>query len=271
MLPLWLLPIIGIGVATIGSMVGLGGGFILMPILIILFPEHTASTLTCISLMVVFINATSSSLRNLSSGIGDVRTALIMVIVAIPAAVLGSLATRFVGRSLFDPIFGTLLVLGAIYILLKRTPAGQNAEDIKKANRHIQEKNGSDYTFFVNEKLAATISPVIGFVSSFFGIGGGVIHVPALVYLIKVPTRVATSTSLLLLVPTSLVGVLTHLTTGQFEGAWTTPVLLGIGASFGGQIGTYLSKITNQQIILSILALVLMLVGARQIITIFLA
>lgn len=264
MIPLGFLPVIGILVAAIGSLVGLGGGFILVPILLLLFPEYSASTITCISLLVVFINATSSSLRNLRSGVGDTRTAIIMIIFAIPAASLGSYATRFIERSAFDPIFGLLLVFGAIYILIKRDPGTRDTTD-EVNNRHIQEKNGPLYVFYVNEKLAAAISPAVGFVSSFFGIGGGVIHVPSLVYLLRVPTRVATSTSLLLLVPTSLVGVITHISTGQFEGEWIIPILLGIGASIGGQIGSYLSKITNQRTVLLILAFVLMLVGARQI------
>ena len=265
MIPLGFLPLIGIFVAAIGSLVGLGGGFILVPILLFLFPEYSASTITCISLLVVFINATSSSLRNLRSGVGDTRTAIIMVIFALPAASLGSYTTRFIERATFDPFFGLLLVLGAIYILIKRDPGTKDTTNDIKNNRHIQEKNGSTYDFYVNEKLAATISPAVGFVSSFFGIGGGVIHVPSLVYLIRVPTRVATSTSLLLLVPTSFVGVLTHISTGQFEGEWIIPILLGIGASIGGQIGSYLSKVTNQKTVLLILAFVLMLVGARQI------
>ena len=132
MIPLGFLPLIGIFVAAIGSLVGLGGGFILVPILLFLFPEYSASTITCISLLVVFINATSSSLRNLRSGVGDTRTAIIMVIFALPAASLGSYTTRFIERATFDPVFGLLLVLGAIYILIKRDPGTKDTtNDIK--------------------------------------------------------------------------------------------------------------------------------------------
>ena len=55
-----LLPIIGLLVATLGTLVGLGGGFILVPILLIMFPEASASTISSISLTVIFLNAVSA-------------------------------------------------------------------------------------------------------------------------------------------------------------------------------------------------------------------
>ena len=100
--------------------------------------------------------------------------------------------------------------------------------------------------------------------SSFFGIGGGVVHMPALVYLIKIPTRVASATTLMVLIPTSFVGILSHVLAGQFDEGWRRAGLLGLGALVGGQLGVYLGKRVNQRVILFILSMGLAAVGLRQ-------
>ena len=90
-LQLFVLPIIGIGVATLGTLVGLGGGFILVPILLIIFPEATASTISSVSLTMVFLNATSATIGNYRAKVIDFKTAGLLAIGAVPAAALGAI------------------------------------------------------------------------------------------------------------------------------------------------------------------------------------
>ena len=90
---------------------------------------------------------------------------------------------------------------------------------------------------------------------------------PALVYIMKIPTRVASSTTLAVLVPTSFAGILSHILAGQFDEGWRRAGLLGVGALVGGQIGVYLGTRVNQRLILFILSLGLAAVGVRQLLT----
>ncbi len=244
---------------------GLGGGFILVPILIVLFPEASTATVTSISLTVVFLNASSATISNTRARRIDLRTALLLVVGAVPAAVLGSITSGIVSREHFQAAFGVILLLGAVYILWRSTVAGPQLDMQHEPNREVREKRGAIYRFYVNGLLAGVVSPAAGFMSSFFGIGGGVIHMPALVYILKVPPRVASATTLLVLVPTSFAGILTHILTGQFHEGWRRAGLLGVGALIGGQLGVYLGKRLSQKVILVILSLGLTAVGARQI------
>jgi len=61
------------------------------------------------------------------------------------------------------------------------------------------------------------LSAAFGFVSSFFGIGGGFLYVPALIYLLKFPIHKATATSLFILTRSAFCGSVTHIMTGAFS------------------------------------------------------
>lgn len=261
-----LLPLLGATVAALGTLVGLGGGFILVPILIVLFPEASPATIASISLTVVFLNATSATIGNVQARRIDGRTALILVVGAIPAAAAGSLVAGMVSRERFELAFGVMLLFGAAYVLWRSSralPPDQAAG--RPPNRWVRERKGPTYSFYVSTLMATVISPVAGFISSFFGIGGGVLHVPSMTFILKIPSRVASATSLLVLVPTSFVGVLTHVLAGQYHHGWRRAGLLGLGALVGAQVGVYLSPRVNQKLVLLILAAALAAVGVRQI------
>ena len=96
-----------------------------------------------------------------------------------------------------------------------------------------------DYNF--NPLVGIGISFVVGYASSFLGIGGGIIHVPALIYFLDFPVHIATATSHFILAVMALTGTLVHILTGNFhEGARHT-LSLSIGVLLGAPIGAYLS------------------------------
>lgn len=262
-----LLPLLGAAVATLGTIVGLGGGFILIPILIVLFPEASPAALITISLTVVFLNAVSATIGNIRARRIDLRTALLLIVGAIPAAIAGAAASSLVSRESFEALFGVLLIIGALYIFWRGAKTSPQDRDVRHdPNREIRERRGPIYRFYVNGLLAGVISPVAGFVSSFFGIGGGVIHVPALTFILKVPLRVASATSLLVLVVTSLSAILTLFLSGAIHEGWRRAGLLGLGALFGAQLGVYFSSRVNPKFVLLLLSAAMAIVGIRQIV-----
>tara|TARA_B100001750_G_C15479272_1_gene584398 strand:+ start:112 stop:930 length:819 start_codon:yes stop_codon:yes gene_type:complete len=261
------LPAIGVCVATLGTLVGLGGGFILVPILLMIFPNASPSTISSISLTVVFLNAASATIGNYRAKVIDFKTTGLLAIGAIPAAAVGALVSDQVSRTTFDLSMGIMLVLGSVYVVWRGYRANAaRAEDIHYPNRHITERMGRIHQFYVSTITAAGLSPASGFISSFFGIGGGVINVPAMTFILKMPTRVIAPTAMLLLVLTSSSSLITRILTHQFEDGWEAAALLGIGALIGAQIGIYLSSRVNQKLILILLAVSMALVGLRQVV-----
>ena len=103
----------------------------------------------------------------------------------------------------------------------------------------------------------------MGYASSFLGIGGGIIHVPALVYLLNFPVHVATATSHLILSIMAFTGTLVHILTGTFPYGVHHMISLSIGVVLGAQIGAHLSQFIKGNWIIRSLAMALGLVGIR--------
>jgi len=107
------------------------------------------------------------------------------------------------------------------------------------------------------------LSAAFGFVSSFFGIGGGFLYVPALIYLLKFPIHKAKAISLFILTISAFSGSVTRIMTGAFHQGVRRAIALSIGAIIGAQMGANLSRRLRSVWIIKSLAVALGLVGIR--------
>ena len=254
---LWLIPM-GLFAGAYGALIGAGGGFILVPALLILFPNEAPEIVTSISLMVVFFNALSGTVAYARSKRIDYKVGVIFSLATMPGAVLGALATTAISRERFNLLFGLLLL--AIAAVLVISPGKESATRIAQSSRRLPSPRSLDIATLV---IGALVSTAFGFLSSFLGIGGGILYVPALVYLLRVPVHAATATSLFVLMITALTGSATHFVTGLFHAGTGRAVALSIGAVVGAQAGAVLSQKIHGEWIIRSLALALGLVGTR--------
>src|SRR4030042_4661092 len=130
---LWLIPL-GFLIGTYGTLIGAGGGFILMPILLLLFPGENPELLTSISLAVVFFNAFSGSVAYAQMRRIDYRSGFLFSAATIPGAILGALTTAYIPRRLFDGIFGFLMIAASVFLLLR--PNRKNGVKRDNLNSH---------------------------------------------------------------------------------------------------------------------------------------
>lgn len=86
--------------------------------------------------------------------------------------------------------------------------------------------------------LHIAIGLVAGLLSGMFGVGGGILIVPALVLLLAYPQRLAAGTSLAAIVPIATVGVISYALSGNVQ--WVAALILAAGAVVGAQIGSWL-------------------------------
>jgi uncharacterized protein len=267
---------IGFGVGAYGTLIGAGGGFVLMPILLLLYPGESPAILTAISLAVVFFNALSGSESYAHMKRIDYKSGFMFAAATIPGAIIGALNTGYVNRQLFDTIFGIVVIFIALFLFLKPTSEFKDStRECKEVicrfriTRHLVEADGESYTYTYNPIIGISLSFLVGYLSSFLGIGGGIIHVPALVFLLHFPVHIATATSHFILVIMALTGTIVHIWTGTFSHGVHRTIALSIGVILGAQIGALLSNYLKGPWIIRSLAAALLLLGGRILIIAF--
>ena len=237
-----------------------------MPLLLLLHPKASPEQLTAISLAVVFFNALAGSESYAMMRRIDYKSGLMFAAATIPGAIIGALDTSVVPRRLFDGIFGVILLAAAVFLFLRpmvKTHQAKHHPHHPNISRHLVSAAGDTFDYNFNPLVGIGISFVVGYASSFLGIGGGIIHVPALIYFLDFPVHIATATSHFILAVMALTGTLVHIWTGNFhEGARQT-LSLSIGVLLGAPIGAYLSGRIQGFWIVRSLSLALGLVGIR--------
>jgi uncharacterized membrane protein YfcA len=261
---LWLIPV-GFLVGTYGTLVGAGGGFVLVPMLLLLYPQESPEVITSISLAVVFFNALSGSIAYMRLRRVDYRSGLLFASATIPGAILGALTTAVIPRPLFD-IFLGLLMIGASLFLIFHTDkkTGDRGRRLPGCLvRNLIEADGTSHTFSYSPTVGIGLSLIVGYVSSLLGIGGGIIHVPALVHILNFPVHIATATSHFMLAIMALTGTVVHIAAGAFHHGIRRTIALAIGVLIGAQLGAFLSNRVGGAWIIRGLAIALGFVGIR--------
>jgi uncharacterized membrane protein YfcA len=261
----WFVPL-GFLLGAYGTLVGAGGAFILVPILLLMYPDARPETITSISLAVVFFNCLSGSIAYAGTKRIDYKSGLLFSVATVPGAILGTLATNYVKRGVFDALLGVVLIIASIFIYVRPGPVSRPKTAVSPGQyrRVLVDSTGETYDFSFNLPLGLALSFFIGFMSSLLGIGGGIIHVPVLILLLQFPVHIATATSHFMLAIMALTATLIHVGTGGFEhGGIQRTIVLSIGMIIGAQLGAILSPRLRGSLIVRALAIALALVGLR--------
>ena len=261
---MWLIPL-GFVIGAYGTLIGAGGGFVLVPVLLVLYPGESPEIITSISLAVVFFNALSGSWVYARMRRIDYTSGLLFAVATIPGAILGALSTAYIPRRLFDAAFGILMIAASIFLLFYSSKEKETIGNkcSKHFARNLVEKDGSVHTFSYNPRVGVGLSFFVGYISSLLGIGGGIVHVPVLVHLLNFPVHIATATSHFILAIMALTGTVVHIVTGSFSHGVRRTITLTVGVLLGAQVGALLSNRVQGSWIIRGLAIGLGFVGIR--------
>ncbi len=238
MTPLGALVLFAIGVAAsiFGSIVGLGGGFVIIPVLRVAFgvpPAQVAGT----SLLMVLANTGASTFGYLRNRVVDLRLALPFTLGAVPGSIAGVFAVKRFSPSGFDIAYGCLLIVLAVLVVRRRSVT----------SRPVGER-----TFAHDPRIGVIAGVGIGFFSSLFGIGGGVVMIPLLLIAARMPPHIVTATSAFVITMTAPVGVVTHALAGDVDWPFTLPLVAG--GLVGGSIGPMIQKRVSSPRLITLLA-----------------
>jgi uncharacterized membrane protein YfcA len=262
---------LGLAVGAFGTLIGAGGGFILMPILMLAYPGTEPATLTAISLAVVCANAGSGTYTYARMKRVDFKSGLLFLVPGIPGAIIGAYAIHMVPRQAFNLVFGVFLLAGGAFIFLRTFFTPKPRTRLRATfQRVLIDAEGERHTYAYDLALGMALSFAVGMASTMLGIGGGIIHVPAMVNLLDFPVHLATATSHFILAIMSLTATAMHLLEGVLgREELSRVVAIAAGAVVGAQIGARLSKRIHGRWIMRSLAVALGLVGIRILIMAF--
>lgn len=264
---LWLAPL-GLVVGVFGTLIGAGGGFILAPILIMLYPDAGPKTITSISLAAVFANAGSGSIAYARMRRIDYLAGGVFALAAAPGAVLGALTTAVVPRQAFDATMGCLFLVFGAALAIRPTRRSADSGDSAEPEEHLLPPSRGEHGRSILTR-GGLLSAAVGYVSSLLGIGGGVIHVPVLSQWLGYPVHMAAATSHFVLALMALTGTVTHVVTGSFHDGWRRALCISVGIVIGAQLGALLSNRVRGAGIIRALAAGLIFAGGRILVAAF--
>lgn len=245
------LVLLGILVGSYGTIIGAGGGFLLVPALLALYPTESAASLTSLSLAIVALNASSGTLAYAWRRRIDYRLGLVLAAASVPGTMAGASLTRHVPRGVFDAAFGVILLLLGVFLLwrpAREAMTGADGVAVRRAPRAA---------------LAASLSAVIGWLSGVMGIGGSPFQVVVLTHVLRVSAATAMPTVQFMVLLSALGGVLIHAVPGQLGPDPVRFVVLGGGVLVGAQMGAALSERVSSGSLMRMLALALLSVSAH--------
>ncbi len=238
---LWLV-LLGFAAGFLGSMIGLGGGIIVVPVLTFLgFPPTAAASN---SLFAALSNATASTISYSRQRRIDFSLGMKLGMLSIPGTVLGAVVSTDAAPDVFQMLFGFVLIASAAYIFLR-----------KKIETKEKTLSKQVAIFTVGASFFA------GIISSFFGIGGGIIFVPLMVVGMGMAMKKAAPTSQMVLFFASLSGVIVHSILGHPD--FIHAGLLAVGSFFGGLVGAKLSLHVRERYLQILVTAVLLIAAGK--------
>ena len=230
---------IAVIVGMLGSMLGVGGGILLVPLLT-LFLDVPVKTAIGTSLVCVVVTSSASQVVYVARGFTNARLGMTLEVATTLGALAGGITAILVsGRAIFG-IFAAVLVYVLVSMERKPAPPRPAAPGSALAGSFIDPDTGDEIAYGVGHlPVGLAFSFVAGNVSGLLGVGGGVIKVPVMNLLMGMPLRAAIATSNLMIGVTAATGALIFFGRGLVEPRYAVPTALGI--LVGAQLGPRLS------------------------------
>lgn len=260
---IWALAGTGLAAGFLGAMLGIGGGAIIVPVLTLFLgvPIHNAIAVSLISIVTNACTATGIYIRNHMT---NLKLGMLLGIALVPGAVLGGLLAGIMTANALSIIFGLILVYVAFRLFPRRrrgeTQESQELIDEKGHARHSW-LDGHYYDPAIDQEVSYRVHRpvtgmasglVAGIISTLIGIGGGIINVPVMTMLMKVPFKAAIATSSFLLAVTTMTGSLFYAMNGYIQPDIAAPLI--ISTYIGSRTGAVLSRRSQNAVLAGVFA-----------------
>jgi uncharacterized membrane protein YfcA len=258
--------VIALGAGTVGTMLGLGGGVILVPVLSLVF-DVPLETAVAASAIAVVANSLSGSGVYLQARFTNVRLALLLLISTTFGALAGGLLVISLPEAVIRLLFAALLLFVAWVMGRRRVPVVASSVAValppdphRLRGRYLDPSVNQIVTYVPRGlRVGVPVSSFAGVASGMFGIGGGPITVPLLTLVMRVPVKAAASTSSFMVGPTAAASALIYYSGGFVNPRVSLAAVLGIVV--GARLGASISKRIRAQQLTQVFVVVLVLLA----------
>ena len=283
----------GLLAGFLGSIVGIGGGIMIVPVLSLLLkiPIQNAIGTSLIAVMATSISASGLFFRK---NLTNLRIGMILVIFTTAGAITGSILIVFVETSILFGLFGLLTMVSAYFSYRKNIKQQNDGADIilkncdslradaksspEEAFKKTEKINDTDIYYDTASKQTITYkikNYPVGFTTSFFagimsgllGIGGGFINVSTMNILMNMPLKTATATSTFMIGITAAASSIIYFIKGLIAPDITAAIIVGV--LLGGTAGSFLACYLKNKYIVIILITILIVFGINMILKAF--
>lgn len=240
-----LLICIGFVGAFFSGLLGIGGAIITIPLLLYVpgmlgVGVFSMKEITGMALVQVFFGSLSGVLAHQKMGHINREPVVVMGACMVFSSFVGAVVSKYIDGEVLKAVFAVIALVAAFTIF-------------------ISKKNDEDQGFIkinFGKKLVAAGSAVgVGFLAGMIGVGGAFVLIPVMIRVLKIPTKTAMGSALVMLLFSAFAGILGKLSTGQLPLYNSLPLI--IGALPGAQIGGLLNKKTRPVTLRRVLALVI--------------
>ena len=264
------------------SMVGLGGGLLIIPasIFILGFSPREAIFL---SLFTMTGTTISASIRYMKMKLVKYRLSMLYNIWDLPGVIVGAILTIYFVNNILAGICGCVMLILAILIYRKKSNNENTNPHVENKNNPNEEYNedspnlkleNSDSTELksklgVNNIYIASLSSFSGgLITGLVGLGGGTVDTTSMI-LLGLDTKTAAGTSEFAMATTVFFGVIVHFIIGTYQSSWLWPIFMVIGAIIGAQFGPYLGSRFKSNVLRKILAVLAFYTGILMLLIMF--
>lgn len=233
----------GVAAGVFGSLLGLGGGVLIVPLLTLGFGLELRPAVG-VSLVAVIVTSSAAAGVYLERNTANLRLGMSLELFTAIGALVGGVIAFLIEERVLAVLFAVLLGYVAVSMVRQRpatavpeplAPVDPDDEDVQAGVlRHL---SGDDYAVR-NLGRGIVGSTGAGVVSALLGIGGGIIKVPLMHLAMGVPMRVATATSNLMIGITAASSAVIYLIRGEIDPYVAGPTAIGVflGASLGSRV-----------------------------------
>lgn len=271
----------GLFAGWLGAMVGLGGGVVIIPALVLGFGVDIRVAVAT-SLVAVVATSTAAGSVFVGKGLTNMRLGMTLEVFTTLGGITGGLVALKVPQAALGVVFAALVTVTAVLMLRGRDAHGAKGDakeapeleppGVEETGRIAGEYFDAHQRALVPYRaervpLGGAVSFLAGVLSGLLGVGGGFIKVPAMTMGMKVPFKVAAATSNFMIGVTAAASLFIYFSEGLVHPALAAPVALGVVG--GALVGTATARRVSATLLRRVLAVVLLLVAVQLVLRAF--